>query len=57
MTCDVAAHYPHLSAMDIGYFNAHCHVIPPYASATARPLAQAVADEVSINAICSGSGG
>ena len=53
VTCDVAAHYLHLSDMDIGYFNAHCHVIPPYRSQRDRQaLAQAVADG-RINAICS----
>lgn len=53
VTCDVAAHYLHLSDMDIGYFNPHCHVIPPYRSQRDRQaLAQAVADG-RINAICS----
>ena len=32
VTCDVAAHHLHLCDMDIGYFNPHCHVIPPLRS-------------------------
>jgi dihydroorotase len=53
VTCDVAAHHLHLCDMDIGYFNPHCHVIPPLRSQRDRiALARAVA-EGRINAICS----
>ncbi|MCE1171745.1 dihydroorotase [Zoogloea sp.] len=53
VTCDVAIHYLHLCDMDIGYFNPHCHVLPPLRSQRDRAaLAQAVADG-RINAICS----
>jgi dihydroorotase len=53
VTCDVAIHYLHLCDMDIGYFNPHCHVLPPLRSQRDREaLAQAVADG-RINAICS----
>ena len=53
VTCDVAIHHLHLCDMDIGYFNPHCHVIPPLRSQRDRiALARAVA-EGRINAICS----
>ena len=53
VTCDVAVHHLHLCDMDIGYFNPHCHVIPPLRSQRDRiALARAVA-EGRINAICS----
>lgn len=53
VTCDVAAHHLHLCDMDIGYFNPHCHVIPPLRSQRDRiALSKALADG-RINAICS----
>lgn len=53
VTCDVAAHHLHLCDIDIGYFNPHCHVMPPLRSQRDRiALAKAVADG-RINAICS----
>jgi dihydroorotase len=53
VTCDVAAHYLHLCDMDIGYFNPHCHVVPPLRSQRDRAaLSKALADG-RINAICS----
>ena len=53
VTCDVAVHHLHLCDMDIGYFNPHCHVIPPLRGQRDRiALAKAVADG-RINAICS----
>lgn len=29
LTCDVSMNHVHLSEMDIGYFDSHCHLIPP----------------------------
>ncbi len=53
VSCDVAAHHLHLCDMDIGYFNPHCHVIPPLRSQRDRiALSKALADG-RINAICS----
>ena len=53
VSCDVAAHHLHLCDMDIGYFNPHCHVVPPLRSQRDRiALSQALADG-RINAICS----
>jgi len=53
VSCDVAAHHLHLCDMDIGYFNPHCHVIPPLRNQRDRiALSKALADG-RINAICS----
>jgi dihydroorotase len=53
VTCDVAAAHIHLSEMDIGYFDAHCHLVPPLRSLRDRDaLRQGLADGT-IDAICS----
>ena len=53
VTCDVAVHHLHLCDMDIGYFNPHCHVIPPLRSQRDRIALARAAAEGRINAICS----
>ena len=53
VTCDVAVHHLHLSEMDIGYFDPHCHLIPPLRSQRDRDaLRKALADHT-IDAVCS----
>jgi dihydroorotase len=53
VTSDVAAHHIHLSEMDIGYFDANCHVMPPLRSPRDRDaLRQGLADGT-IDALCS----
>lgn len=53
VTCDVAVHHLHLSEMDIGYFDAHCHLIPPLRSQRDRDaLRKGLADRT-IDAVCS----
>ncbi len=53
VTCDVAVHHLHLSEMDIGYFDPHCHLIPPLRSQRDRDaLRRALADHT-IDAVCS----
>jgi dihydroorotase len=53
VTCDVAVHHLHLSETDIGYFDAHCHLIPPLRSQRDRDaLRKALADHT-IDAVCS----
>lgn len=32
LTCDVSMNHTHLSAMDIGFFDAQCHLVPPLRS-------------------------
>jgi len=45
LTCDVGVHHLHLSEMDLGYFDAHCRVEPPFRSQRDREaLAAALAD-------------
>ena len=53
VTSDVAAHQLHLSDMDVGDFNAHCHVRPPLRSISDRDGLRRGLQEKSINAICS----
>ena len=53
VSCDVSAHHAHLSEMDIGYFDPHCHLVPPLRSDRDRAaLRQGLADGT-IDALCS----
>ncbi len=53
VSCDVSINHLHLSDMDIGYFNANCHLVPPLRSNRDREaLVQGLADG-RINAVCS----
>ena len=53
MTCDVAVNHVHLSEMDIGYFDANCHLVPPLRSQRDRDaLARGLADGT-VDALCS----
>ena len=53
VTCDVAVHHLHLSEMDIGYFDPHCHLIPPLRSQRDRDaLRKGLADHT-VDAVCS----
>ena len=53
LSCDVSAHHAHLSEMDLGYFDARCHVIPPFRSGRDRDaLRQGLADGA-VDALCS----
>ena len=53
LSCDVSAHHAHLSEMDLGYFDAHCNVVPPFRSARDRDaLRQGLADGT-VDALCS----
>jgi dihydroorotase len=53
VTCDVAAHHLHMSEMDIGYFDANCHVIPPFRSLRDREALRDGVKDGTIDAICS----
>lgn len=53
ITCDVSAHHLHLSEMDLGYFDAHCHVVPPFRSQRDRDQLRAGLADGAIDAICS----
>ncbi len=53
VTCDVSAHHVHLSEMDIGFFDANCHLVPPLRSQRDRAALRAGLLDGTIDAICS----
>lgn len=53
VTCDVAITHLHLTDMDIGYFDTHCHLIPPLRSQRDREALRAAVLDGTIRAICS----
>ena len=53
ITCDVAVHHAHLSEMDIGYFDANCHVKPPFRSQRDREALCKALAEGAVDALCS----
>ena len=50
---DVGAHHVHLSEIDLGYFDSHCHVIPPLRSLRDRDALRAGLADGTIDALCS----
>jgi dihydroorotase len=52
-TCDVGAHHAHLSEVDLGYFDSHCHVVPPLRSLRDRDALRAGLADGTIDALCS----
>lgn len=53
VSCDVAVHHVHLSDMDLGYFDSHCHVVPPFRSPRDRDALRAGLADGTVDAICS----
>ncbi|HTO51671.1 MAG TPA: dihydroorotase [Burkholderiales bacterium] len=53
VTCDVSAHHLHLSELDLGYFDSHCHVVPPFRSRRDREALSAALADGTIDAVCS----
>ncbi len=53
LTCDVSMNHVHLSEMDIGFFDSHCHLIPPLRNQRDRDALRAALQEGVIDAICS----
>jgi dihydroorotase len=53
VTCDVSMNHVHLSEMDIGFFNSHCHLMPPLRNQRDREALRAGLQEGVIDAICS----
>jgi dihydroorotase len=53
VTCDVSAHHLHLSELDLGYFDSHCHVVPPFRSQRDREALSAALADGTIDAVCS----
>lgn len=53
VTCDVSANHLHLSEMDIGFFDANCHLVPPLRSLRDRDALRTGVRDGTIDAICS----
>ncbi|MDH5570924.1 MAG: amidohydrolase family protein, partial [Gammaproteobacteria bacterium] len=53
VTMDVAAHQLHLTDMDIGFFDSHCHVLPPLRTQRDRDVLRKAVAQGCISAICS----
>ena len=53
VTCDIAVHHAHLSDMDIGFFDANCHLVPPLRSQRDRDALRQGLKDGTIDALCS----
>ncbi len=53
VTCDVGIHHVHLSEMDLGYFDSHCHLVPPLRSVRDRDALRTGLADGTIDVICS----
>lgn len=53
LTCDVSMNHVHLSEMDIGFFDSHCHLMPPLRNQRDREALRSALQEGVIDAICS----
>lgn len=53
LSCDVAVHHVHLTDMDIGFFDANCHLMPPLRSLADRDALREGLVDGTIDAICS----
>jgi dihydroorotase len=53
VSCDVSAHHIHLSEMDIGFFDANCHLVPPLRSPRDRDALRRGIEDGTIDAVCS----
>jgi dihydroorotase len=53
VTCDVSMNHMHLSEMDIGFFDANCHLMPPLRSLRDKAALRAGLLDGTIDAICS----
>jgi len=53
ISCDVAIHHVHLCDVDIGWYNAHCHVVPPLRGTRDRGALRSALADGTIDFICS----
>src|SRR5438552_2796202 len=53
VTCDVAIHHVHLCDVDIGWFNANCHLVPPLRGTRDRAALRAGLVDGTVDLICS----
>ena len=53
ISCDIGVHHAHLSEIDIGFFDANCHLIPPLRGLRDRDAIREGLMDGTIDAICS----
>lgn len=53
VTCDIAIHHAHMTEMDIGYFDPHCRVVPPFRAQRDRDALRAALRDGTLDAVCS----
>ena len=53
ITCDIGIHHAHLSEMDLGYFDSHCHLVPPLRTARDRDALREGLKDGTVDALCS----
>jgi dihydroorotase len=53
LTCDASIHHVHLCDVDIGYFDAHAHLVPPLRSVRDRDALRAALADGTLDAVCS----
>jgi dihydroorotase len=53
VTSDVGVHHIHLSEVDLGNYDSHCHLVPPLRSLRDRDALQAGVVDGTIDALCS----
>jgi dihydroorotase len=53
VSCDIGVHHAHLSDIDLGYFDSHCHLVPPFRSLRDRDALRAGLADGTIDAVCS----
>ena len=53
LSCDVGIHHAHLSEMDLGYFDSHCHLAPPLRSGRDRDALREGLKDGTVDALCS----
>jgi dihydroorotase len=53
LSCDTSIHHAHLSEMDLGYFDSHCHLLPPLRSTRDRDALREGLKDGTIDALCS----
>jgi dihydroorotase len=53
VTCDVAVHHLHLCDVDIGWFDAQCHLVPPLRGTRDRAALRAGLADGTVDLVCS----
>ena len=53
LTCDVAVHHLHLADLDIGWFDANAHLVPPLRAPRDRAALRAALADGTIDLVCS----